>query len=144
VILWALLACGPSHDVDEVSFLLGHWEARDNRGWTQERWVRNGDGLDGAGRFTAPGATQATLEGLSIDVEGGNLVYHSSQAEGVAFPMTAVSATSVTFANPSHTFPQQITYQLDGEHLVATLSGTSAARTGEQVWTFSREEGSAK
>lgn len=139
MILLALLACGPRHDVGEVAFLLGNWDARDHRGRTQERWIRDGDDLVGAGRFTQAGSTQASLESLSITVEGSNLVYRSSQAQGVAFPMRELGESSVVFANPGHAFPQQIAYRLDGDHLIATLSGTSSERTGEVVWTFARE-----
>ncbi|TNE88944.1 MAG: hypothetical protein EP330_13110 [Deltaproteobacteria bacterium] len=144
--IWlALLACGPSQSLDDVSFMLGKWESRDARGLTQERWIRDGESMFGAGRFTSAASGQVRTESLRITIEGGKLVYRADPGGGeVAFHVDQLDEHSVTFVNPSHDFPQLIGYALDGERLTARISGSSSGKTGEQTWTFSREAETAE
>jgi hypothetical protein len=76
--------------------------------------------------------TVREFETLRIEMRNGVPAYvamPSGQKETV-FSLTAVSDTSVVFANPAHDFPQRIMYRRIGrDSLVARIEGPQGGQT---------------
>lgn len=118
---------GESERVDRLAWLAGCWEGEFAGGRTYEEvWMApRGGSLVGMSRMVSGGATVA-WEHLRIVAEDGVLAYHAQPSGQAAarFAATEVSASSVTFANPEHDFPQRIIYRLvPPDSLVARVEG---------------------
>jgi hypothetical protein len=123
MLAFLLLGCSQAARGGDLDWLIGCWETPDKS--AIEAWVKyeNGD-----------------LGGFSVTVEGGQVIFHEvlrivSFADGSAtytahpvrqpsttFKAKSVSGTEVTFSNPSHDFPQEVSYRRDGNRLFATIS----------------------
>jgi hypothetical protein len=98
-----------------------------------------GGSLLGVGRTVGGGKT-LEFEFLQIREEDHGLFYvakPSNQPEA-SFKLTAHSADSVTFENPTHDFPQRIIYRRSGDALFARTEGTTNGRTRGVDFPYTR------
>ena len=118
-------AADESPDINALGWMAGAWSVTGNDRVVEEIWTAPAGGtLIGAGRTVSGGRTKF-FEFLRIVEKDGTLVYIASPRGGAAteFAMSAIGASSVTFANPKHDFPQKITYRRDAERLCARVEG---------------------
>jgi Domain of unknown function (DUF6265) len=124
---------------DSLSWLSGHWVARDRGGWTEESWSSPAGGmLLGTGK-SVEGEFTRDWEFMRIDSDGeGRIVFWGSPrgAPPVGFPLVSRSATAVAFENPKHDYPTRIEYRLAGGVLTATISGPNDTRP--MSWHYRR------
>ncbi len=120
-----------------LPWLIGCWARARNDVTTEERWTVAPDGsLDGRGR-TLRGGTVVGTETVRITGQGDSLRYTADPSgQSVAtFAATAVTDSSVTFANPAHDFPTRISYRRSGPAgLHAEIAGPGP--NGERVIPF--------
>ena len=101
--------------------LANHWttDANDPEA-TQEVWKKTEDGWKGQGfNLNATGDT-TFVEHLSLRPSNDTLTYFArvpSQNEGgeIGFALTTITDSSLKFENPTHSFPQWITYTIQKE-----------------------------
>lgn len=120
---FALADDGP--DISSLDWMAGAWSVGANDRVVEEIWTAPAGGtMIGAGR-TVSGGTTKFFEFLRIVEKDGTLVYIASPRGGATteFAMSAIGASSVTFANPKHDFPQKISYRRDAEKLCARVEG---------------------
>lgn len=122
-------APAPAAPVEAVAWMRGTWrtapEGPDGGTVTVERWLpTDGDVTLGTSETTEGGHT-TFFEYLRIEATGGALVYVAQPRGGpaVRFPATLVEPGRAVFENPAHDFPTRITYQREGEILVASIEG---------------------
>lgn len=141
----ALLAAQPPQpqpaSAARLGWLAGCWESTARGRLIEERWMRpRGGVLLGMSR-TVRGDTLVEYEQTRIEERGGRLVFAaapSGQAPG-EFESTAVTDSSVTFANPAHDFPQRVLYRRQGrDSLAARIEGTVAGRARAVDFAFRR------
>lgn len=142
-LLTALLA-QPIPPADLPMWMVGDWGCYAHpvpRGGpisTEEYWLATGDGrMVGVGRVRQY-RTRA-LEHMRIAPDDvGRLTFYGSPggAAPVAFPRVRSGDREIVFENPSHDFPQRISYRLDGDRLVATVSKIDGSDV--QSWHFGR------
>ena len=135
----ALLLTGqapPPARVADLAWLSGRWARESRNGqWEEEVWSEaRGGSMLGYGR-SGNGERLDQFELLRIQAgEDGVPVYYAQldNHAPVGFRLVALDATSATFENPEHDYPQRIRYeQAGGESMTATISkldGTSALR----------------
>lgn len=111
----------PRSDV-AFGWISGCWQA--DNGATREIWTESYDGLVFGHSVTRRDGNVDFFEDLRIETDGERSVYIASPGgkNPVAFAMTSKTATSATFENPSHDYPQKITYSRSGNRLTATTS----------------------
>ena len=122
-------AAAPSASVDIASlgWLAGCWSRATEGRLVEEHWMKPAGGtMIGMSRTIAGGKT-VEYEFLQLRQQGSGVAYiakPSKQAEA-SFPWVSGDAGSARFENPSHDFPQTITYTLkpDGS-LHARIEGT--------------------
>lgn len=134
----ALALCAAFHgspasgEVERLGWLAGCWEGRTATRVTHEHWMPPLGGMMLGMSRTVARDTVREFEQLRIETRAGKATYvalPSGQRE-TAFTATAVSDSSVTFANPAHDFPQEIAYRRAGkDSLVATISGPQGGQT---------------
>lgn len=127
----------------ELEWLAGRWCGLNDGVFNEETWMPpRGGVLVGMHRDTRDGKL-AGIEFLSIVQRDGHWTYLAQPGgrPAVAFTATAVSADSVTFANPRHDFPKRIVYRrLDSDRLQASIDDGSE-RGQRMQWAWTRDCG---
>ena len=123
--------------VDDLAWMSGQWETAD--GTTEESWIApRGGTMLGVGRTTRAGALRE-YEFLRIQAgsDGVPVYWGSPNGEMPAgFRLSQSGASSATFENPTHDFPQRIRYVRDGDTMVATISAMDGSHA--MSWTYRR------
>ena len=127
------------------AFLSGCWEQRKNDGsWTQECWtdtrggVMIGSGRDGKGDEVRHWEWMRIERGTD-----GSLTFYGSPkgAAAVGFKAIEADATSITFANPNHDYPQRVRYVVTKDGLDAEVSLADGSKPNR--WNYRRTAGAA-
>lgn len=120
----------------DVAWIGGVWSGLNGTVTVEERWTPPASGgMIGVGR-TLRGTALASFEFLCLAERSGSVVYHAmpdARFPATVFTLTAFTADSATFENPSHDFPKVIEYakRADGA-LETSISGAP----GSRVTTF--------
>ena len=138
--LAALLAASAVSDLSSLSWLSGAWSQKAGEGrWTEEYWTPpRGHIMIGAG-LAGRGETTRSFEHMRIMVdEQGRIAFYGMPggAPAVAFPLVRQEPNLVVFENPTHDYPQRISYRLNGKQLIATVSKIDGSRV--ESWTYAR------
>ena len=133
------LAAAPAPEMPLPAWLAGGWSAQAaDGGWVEEWWTPPRAGvMMGAGRSGTAGRLD-WWEHTRIEQAGGKLRFCAlpkGQA-GACFDAIRASASEILFENPNHDFPTRVAYRLDGDALVAEVSGKDGAK--RQRWRFRR------
>jgi hypothetical protein len=128
------------------AFLAGCWEqSQDDGRWTEECWTDARGGLMiGSGRV-GKGDRVGHWEWMRIErgADGALTFYGSPKgATPVGFNSTEVSATSVTFVNPNHDYPQRVRYVVTAAGIDAEVSLADGSKPDR--WSYKRKAGAAK
>ena len=128
------------------AFLSGCWEQRgDNGRWTEECWTSARGGLMiGSGR-DGKGDEVRHWEWMRIERGAdGTLTFYGSPkgAAAVGFKATEADATSITFVNPNHDYPQRVRYAVTGTGLDAEVSLVDGSNPNR--WRYKRAIGDAR
>lgn len=141
LVLALLLALAPIEpSVGSMAWLSGVWMSRADDGrWSDEYWTLPKDGIMlGAGYSGHEGKVQF-FEHMRITTDRNGRVAFFAQANGgaaVVFPLVRQEEGLAVFENPGHDYPQRISYRLEGEGLVATISRMDGSR--EMRWQYRR------
>lgn len=115
-------------DFKKLHWLNGTWiRTNVKAGQTaEESWVlATPEQLTGTG-ITKKGDQTVFVEKLSLTIKDGEIYYIadvSGSKSAVPFKLTAIGDHTFTCENPTHDFPKKITYVLNGNKLLATISG---------------------
>ena len=138
----ALLLTGqapPPVRVAELGWMSGHWETEANGRRTEENWSDARGGVMLGFSRTISGDRLREFEFLRIIADEDGVLSYVAQPQGgapVGFRMSAHDATSATFDNPRHDFPQRIVYRRSGDTMVATISALDGSHA--MSWTYRR------
>ncbi len=134
-----LAAASPAVSVADLGWLAGDWVSEADGRWTEESWASPRGGMMIGYSRSGRGESLREFEFLRIAAgEGGTLAY-LAQPQGrapVAFPLVKHDATSVTFENAAHDYPQRIAYARSGDSLTATISKIDGSKA--RSWTYRR------
>jgi hypothetical protein len=122
------------------AFLAGCWEERRAEGaWTEECWTSARGGLMiGSGR-DGKGDSVRHWEWMRIERSAdGNITFYGSPKGAAAAPFkaTEIDATSITFVNAAHDYPQRVSYELTAEGLDAEVSLADGSKPNR--WRYRR------
>ena len=122
------------------AFLAGCWEEhRAGEAWTEECWTSARGGLMiGSGR-DGKGDAVGHWEWMRIErsADGGVSFYGSPKgAAPVEFKASAANATSITFFNARHDYPQRVSYKLTADGLDAEVSLADGSKPNR--WRYRR------
>ncbi|MBK9227650.1 MAG: hypothetical protein IPL67_11505 [Ignavibacteria bacterium] len=98
--------------------LLGVWEGIQGSGIYHEEWRRLSNNLLEGRAYMVKKGEITNPENLKIVIEDDEVYYVADVSHNeapVRFRMTSFSETILVFENPSHDFPQKITYDLAEE-----------------------------
>jgi hypothetical protein len=126
--------------IAQLAWLAGTWNGADGPVAFQERWTSPAGGAMLAVSRTLKGDRMVAFEFLRIVERDGSLVY-IAQPNGrppTEFTLTAITADSATFENPTHDFPKMIRYskRADGSLEARVSDGGQKA----EVFVFKSSE----
>ena len=141
----ALLLMGqaaPPASISELAWISGRWENVSANGrWTEESWSPPRGGVMLGHSRSGTGEALREFEFLRLQAGEDGVPAYLAQPGGrpaVAFRLAAHDATSATFENPQHDFPQRIRYVRTGDTMVATISRLDGSNA--MSWTFRRRD----
>lgn len=128
----AMFLCvnGFGQQLVDAKWLLGIWEQKTSKGNVYETWKSNDDSSYSGKSYLLKKKDTIVLETVSLLQKNGTLFYiptvtNQNNARPVPFKLTFSSANQLVFENPTHDFPQKITYALiSSDSLIAEISGT--------------------
>lgn len=130
--------------LSDVSWLAGRWEMTTPEGTVFEQWnLAAGESLAGVGGFVK-GKDTMISETISLESRGTDLLYiptvkGQNNDQPVTFTLTTASGDSFVFENPTHDFPQAITYKRMGDTaLVARIAGTVKGQANAEEFMLRR------
>ena len=128
-----LPAKGVPAKISDAAWIGTAWSGTSaNNVTTEERWTAPASGVMLAVARTLRGADMPSYEFLCITEREGSLVYFAmpnARTPATPFVLTAITADSATFENPSHDFPKLIRYtRLADGSLQTTISGGAGTR----------------
>ena len=117
-----------SQDIKDLKWLEGTWNREGlKEGQTAtETWEMNGDNAMIGWGITKRGEDTVFVEKLEIVKKYDDLFYVADVAHNAApvyFKIVKLSKGTFICENPAHDFPKKIEYMLNGNKLVATISG---------------------
>jgi hypothetical protein len=129
ILTFALAGCVAAKPAQlDISWIEGCWSNADNT--SKEVWVRQANGGLLGFSVSISGNKVQFYELLTINLSKDGLLY-SAYPQGqvpTAFRATNIGENTVTFSNPEHDYPQQISYRRDGERLLAIISLTGGGK----------------
>ena len=138
--LLLMAQAAPPPRVADLGWMSGRWETVSANGeWTEESWAPPRGGLMLGYSRSGAGEALREFEFLRIQAGADGVPAYLAQPGGqpaVPFRMTAHDATSATFDNPAHDFPQRIRYVRSGDIMVATISALDGSHA--MSWTYRR------
>lgn len=124
-------ALGAAQDVSRLGWMAGCWELKAGPRLVHEQWMLPQGGLMLGMSRTIVRDSAREFEHLRIEARAGQVTYTakpSGQAEA-SFGALNVSDTMVVFSNPSHDFPQRISYRRrTADSLLARIEGDRGGR----------------
>lgn len=130
-------ASPPQARIDDLAWLSGQWEALRGESRTEESWSSPRGGMMLGYSRAGRGDAVREFEFLRIGAGPDGALAYFAQPGGrppVAFRLVRHDASSATFENPTHDYPQRIRYQRFGNSLVATISSIDGS--GERSWNY--------
>ena len=127
-----LIGAGPSvpqDELDGVAWLVGEWHRETRRGLSIERWSRLPDGgfVGESVVIPAGGGEEVQVEALLLVRMGADIFYIARPRQNeypTGFQLVAQTDTKIVFENPTHDFPQRITYlRTASDAFTATIAG---------------------
>ena len=107
----------------EFDWLIGCWSTPDRS--AQEVWVVDSDGSLVGFAASIRDSALSFYELLTIrETEDGSFVFtaHPAGQATTSFVATEITETGVVFTNGAHDYPQKISYFMEGDEFVATIS----------------------
>lgn len=117
-----------TNPLSDAKWLLGKWENQTQRGRMVEEWHKVNDSTFAGRSYMITAMDSIPLESILLRKEGTELYYiptvkGQNNDQPVKFRLTSSAAKSMVFENPSHDFPQKISYTLEERSLMAEISG---------------------
>jgi hypothetical protein len=113
----------------DANWLLGTWEQKTSKKTVYETWKGNSDSSYSGKSYLLKEKDTIVLETVSLLQKNGTLYYiptvtNQNNSMPVPFKLTFSSVNQLVFENPTHDFPQKITYVLiSSDSLLAEISG---------------------
>jgi hypothetical protein len=118
------------NSIDKAAWILGEWQNVSSEGAVYEHWQKLNDStFAGEGLFVR-GNDTLSKEQLALEQHGSDLFYiptvnNQNEGKAVNFKLTSSSESELIFENPTHDFPQKITYnKISPDSIVAKISGS--------------------
>jgi hypothetical protein len=139
-----------SQKAEELRWLVGIWTLETEQGFVVEKWkILNDSALSGCSVFIKNGNDTIPQESLELSYRKGQWTYISTvQGQNnnrpVPFKMIFLKGTEFICENPTHDFPQRISYRRINHRLFATIEGRKNGILRKENFDFIKADATNK
>jgi hypothetical protein len=118
-----------TNQIEKAGWLIGEWENKQDGLNVTEIWKKESDNVFVGRSYTIRNNDTLSSERIRLEQKGDSLFYvpivkNQNQGQVVKFALTTATDHQLIFENPTHDFPQKITYKLiNNDSLFAEISG---------------------
>jgi len=119
----------PYNEIVKANWLIGQWGSISEEGSVSESWEKMNDSTYAGISYFIIGNDTVSYETISLEQRNNNLFYiptvnEQNESKPVTFALTRATTEQLIFENPSHDFPQKISYTLvNKDSVLAEISG---------------------
>jgi hypothetical protein len=133
--------------LNKTAWLIGNWSSKMPEGTLTESWKKLNDSTYLASSYFILNNAKDTLhnETITLTQKEEDLIYSATvkgqnNNEPVAFKYNPAIENEFVFENPSHDYPQRISYKkISNTKLVATISGTQQGKTSQESYPMTKK-----
>lgn len=131
-------------NLQPLSWLIGTWETIEGNQKTIEQWEQKNDTLFAGKGYMVQGIDTMYMEMLEIRAIGGEILYcptvsNQNNGQTIIFKLTTSTDTTLVFENPTHDYPQKISYTKHSDQkLTAEISGMVKGTEQKQAFPLNR------
>ena len=151
-LLACLLMCCSSHQsekgralkIGQARWLAGVWTFESNGKQTYEMWQQLNDSTYTGKSYSLVDGDTTTYEDVRLLERDGEIAYipivvDQNAGKPVTFKLTFINPGKLVFENPSHDFPQIISYEkISNDSLLAQISGTVKEEQRVRIYSMQR------
>jgi hypothetical protein len=130
----------------KMEWIIGSWEQKLPDGVITETWKKENDSTySGESFFIVKEKDTTHLESIMLTQKGDDLLYiptvsGQNNNEPVMFTLTSDAGNTFSFENPSHDYPQKITYKkISDTNLLATISGKQQGKDSTESYPMRKK-----
>jgi hypothetical protein len=133
-------------ELNKMEWLLGSWENHSEEGDAAEIWKKENDSTYSGVSYFIVGKDTVSSEKISLEQRGDEVFYiptvnDQNAGKPVKFKLTSSENDQLVFENPSHDFPQKITYRkFSKDSLMAEISGKLNGKESAQQFPLTRKK----
>lgn len=130
--------------IKTARWLQGQWENKSAEGTLIETWKKANDSTYNGQSYFLKGKDTIHYETIVLQQIGDQLNYNAivkgqNNDKPVTFILTETEENQLVFENPTHDYPQKISYtQVSKDSLVAEISGIQAGKTSSEKYIMIR------
>jgi hypothetical protein len=124
----------------KMEWLVGNWEQKLPDGIVTETWTKENDSTFSGKSFFIKEKDTIHLESIVLTQKDDNLLYiptvsGQNNNEPTTFTMVSDAENTFSFENPTHDYPQKITYKkISDTNLLATISGKQQGKQSQESY----------
>ncbi len=137
----------PNYDqIEKASWLIGTWQNNSEEGNASEAWEKKNDSVYAGKSYFIIGKDTVSSEAISLEQHGGHLFYiptvkGQNSGQAIKFTLTSSTNAQLIFENPTHDFPQKISYtQINKDSLLAEISGMQQGKHRAEKFPMRRTQ----
>lgn len=131
--------------LNKMNWLQGQWEQKLPEGVLVENWKIENDSTYSGQTFFITSKDTVHYESIKLIQNGEELTYIATVTgqnndQPVAFKLTSESDKIFDFENPTHDYPQKISYKkVSATQLSATISGKQQGKSSQESYTMTKK-----
>ena len=132
-----LISCN-SNEIKDLKWMEGTWKHEFNGNVQIIKWTCTEKAVTGK-ILIEQNDDSNLMENITIMKENDKIVYTSDYTENemmVEFPMKEMSNNKIVFHKTNYDWPQDISYELQNDSLIVTLSGKSNNQVKTAVFSY--------
>ncbi len=132
------------NDIKKASWLIGIWENKTQRGSLFEAWSQLNENEFSGKSYMVKDKDTMVFETIRLLQEKEQLFYipvvkNQNDGQPVRFALKSISDNLLVFENPTHDFPQVISYtRITPDSLLAEISGTRNGQVRKQSFPMKK------
>lgn len=136
---------GKYEKLQKMNWLIGNWKTKLPEGTLTEIWTKANDSTFEGSSFFINEKDTIHFEALKLKSKEDDLIYSATvmgqnNDEAVDFKLTSETGNTFVFENPTHDYPQKISYKKIKQTLfIATISGKQQGKSSTESYQMTKE-----
>ena len=131
--------------LEKMNWLIGNWEQELPEGLLTESWIKENDSTFSGKSFFIKENDTIHMENIVLIQKKEDLLYiptvnGQNNDEPVTFTLSSDIDNRFSFENPTHDYPQKITYKkITDTNLLATISGKQQGKNTQESYSMKKK-----